>query len=204
MLFTDSYFTITRSSTGLFKDRGSKFIGYAFPVTNEEEIKAHLSDLKKEHVGARHWCYAWRLGADKSAWRTNDDGEPSNSAGKPIFSQIQSKDLTNILIVVVRYFGGTLLGVPGLINAYKSAASEALAQNEIEERFIYHEYEIVIDVNDMNAIMKICKDLGAQIVSQDYVEHYTLRIRVKKALSEQLEEKIKHIYNAKLTYVKTI
>jgi uncharacterized YigZ family protein len=204
MLFTDSYYTVTRASTGLFKDRGSKFIGYAFPVSNEEEIKAHLADLKKEHVGARHWCYAWRLGADKSAWRTNDDGEPSNSAGKPIYSQIQSKDLTNVLVVVVRYFGGTLLGIPGLINAYKNAAAEAIAQNSIEERFIYHEYEIVFTVNDMNAIMKLCKDLDVLIASQDYEEGYTLRIRVKKSLSEQLEEKIKHIYNAKLTYIKTI
>ena len=107
MLFSESYFTITKPAEGSYKDKGSKFIAYAYPVISEEEIKTCLAKLKKEHVGARHFCYAWRLGPDKQSWRANDDGEPNNSAGKPILSQIQSKDLTDILIVVVRYFGGT-------------------------------------------------------------------------------------------------
>lgn len=204
MLFSDSYFTIKQTSNGLFKDRGSKFIGYAFPVKSEEEIKHHLNQLKKEHVGARHFCYAWRLGPDKQSWRANDDGEPNNSAGKPILSQIQSKDLTNILIVVVRYFGGTLLGVGGLVNAYKSAAAEALLNAEIEEQFIYFQYKLIFEVNDVNAVMKLCKDLNAVIVSQDYNNNYTLIFNLKKSSADQLEEKIKQIYNSKLTYIKTV
>ena len=136
MLFSDSFYTIKSSASGIYKDRGSKFIGYAFPVSSEEEIKQHLSNLKKDHIGARHFCYAWRLGVGGQAWRLNDDGEPNNSAGKPIYSQILSKNLTNVLIVVVRYFGGTLLGVGGLVNAYKSAAAETLLATEIIEEFI--------------------------------------------------------------------
>lgn len=204
MLFADSYFTIEKETHGVFKDKGSKFLAYAFPVKNEEEIKAHLAQLKKEHVGARHFCYAWRLGADKQAWRANDDGEPNNTAGKPIYSQIQSKDLTDVLIVVVRYFGGTLLGVSGLINAYKTAAAEAVNTANIIEKFIYFQYKLIFDVNDVNAVMKLCKDLQADIISQDYNENYTMIVNIKKAFTEQLEEKIKLIYNSKLTYIKTI
>lgn len=204
MLFSDSFFTIKQPTNGLFKDRGSKFIGYAYPVSSEEEIKQHIQHLKKEHVGARHFCYAWRLGADKQAWRTNDDGEPNNTAGKPIFSQIQSNDLTNILIVVVRYFGGTLLGVSGLINAYKGAAAEALKNSDIEEQFIYFQYKLIFDVSDVNAVMKLCKDLSAVILSQDYADNYTLIFQIKKSQVEALEEKIKQIYNSKLTYIKTV
>jgi len=204
MLFSDSFFTIKQPANGLFKDRGSKFIGYAYPVASEDEIKFHLQQLKKEHVGARHFCYAWRLGADKQAWRTNDDGEPNNTAGKPIFSQIQSNDLTNILIVVVRYFGGTLLGASGLINAYKGAANEALKNSEIEEQFIYFQYKLIFDVNDVNAVMKLCKDLNAVILSQDYADNYTLIFQIKKSQEDALEEKIKQIYQSKLTYLKTV
>lgn len=204
MLFSDSFFTIKHAANGLFKDRGSKFIGYAYPVNSEDEIKLYLQQLKKEHGGARHFCYAWRLGADKQAWRANDDGEPNNTAGKPIFSQIQSNDLTNILIVVVRYFGGTLLGVSGLINAYKGAAIEALKNSLIEEQFIYFQYKLIFDVNDVNAVMKLCKDLNAVILSQEYTDKYTLVFQIKKLQLEILEEKIKQIYNSKLTYLKTI
>jgi uncharacterized YigZ family protein len=204
MLFSESYFTITQADVGLFKDKGSKFIGYAYPVNSEEEIKLHLAKLKKEHVGARHFCYAWRLGPDKQAWRANDDGEPNNSAGKPILSQIQSKDLTDVLIVVVRYFGGTLLGVSGLINAYKSAAADALNNSNIIEKFIRYQYKLIFDVNDVNAVMKLCKDLQAEIISQDYTDKYTMIFEIKKSLVDQLEEKIKQIYNSQLTYLKTI
>lgn len=204
MLFADSYFTIEKETQGIFKDKGSKFLAYAFPVKNEEDIKLHLTQLKKEHVGARHFCYAWRLGPDKQAWRANDDGEPNNTAGKPIYSQIQSKDLTNILIVVVRYFGGTLLGVSGLINAYKAAAADAVNNANIIEKFIYFQYKLIFDVNDVNAVMKLCKDLQADIINQDYSDKYTMIVNIKKSFTEQLEEKIKTIYNSKLTYLKTI
>ena len=132
----DTYKTIEKPSEGLFKDKGSKFISFAFPVDNEEEIKEIVQSIKKEHHSARHHCYAWRLGADQLLFRANDDGEPSSTAGKPILGQIQSFDLTNILIVVVRYFGGTLLGVSGLINAYRNAALDAINQAEIVEKLV--------------------------------------------------------------------
>src|ERR1700751_109849 len=128
---TDTYLTIEKSAEGLFKDKGSKFFAYAFPIQSEEEIKQHIIDLKKQHHGARHWCYALRLGADKKLFRANDDGEPSGTAGKPILNQIISADLTDILVVVVRYFGGTLLGTSGLIAAYKNATLIALQNSNI-------------------------------------------------------------------------
>lgn len=204
MLFSDSFFTISQIATGIYKEKGSKFIAYAYPVKSEMEIKDCLAKLKKEHVGARHFCYAWRLGADKQAWRVNDDGEPNNSAGKPIFSQIQNQDLTNILIIVVRYFGGTLLGVGGLIKAYKSAAEDALKNAQVIEEFIYFQYKLIFGVDDMKLIMKLCKDMNAVIVSQDYNDNYTLIVSIKKSASEVFEEKIKHIYNTQLTYLKTL
>ena len=130
----DNYLSIEKRSEGIYKDRGSKFLAFAFPVYQEDEIKDILAELRKEYHDARHHCYAYRLGASKEIYRVNDDGEPSSSAGKPIFGQIQSNDLSNILIVVVRYFGGTLLGVGGLINAYRSAAADALINASIIER----------------------------------------------------------------------
>lgn len=203
-MFSDSFYTIKESASGIFKDKGSKFIAYAYPVQTEVEIKSHLSILKKEHVGARHFCFAWRLGADKQAWRVQDDGEPSNTAGKPIFSQIQSNDLTNVLIVVVRYFGGTLLGVSGLIGAYKNAAEDAIKNSTIIEQFIYFQYKLIFDVGDMNAVMKLLKEMDTQIINQDYTENYTIVFNIKKSLSENFEEKLKNIYNAKLAYQKTL
>ncbi|MCE3229663.1 MAG: hypothetical protein K0S32_4214 [Bacteroidetes bacterium] len=204
MLFSDSYFTIKQEAEGIFKDRGSKFLAFAYPVNNEAEIKERLTVLKKEHPSANHHCYAWRLGADGQAYRANDDGEPSNSAGKPILAQIQSKDLTNILIVVVRYFGGTLLGVSGLINAYKLAAADAIAKCVIEERFILFEYKIEFSFEDMNAVMKLLKDTDSKIISQDYKETNSITFRIKKQNSNELEKDIKNLYRTKLHYIKTI
>jgi len=204
MLFSDSYFTIKQPAEGIYKDKGSKFISFAFPVINEIEIKAHLSGLKKEHPSARHHCYAWRLGADKSAYRANDDGEPSNTAGKPIFSQIQSKDLTNILIVVVRYFGGTLLGVSGLINAYKGAAANVLESSIIEEKFILFEYKIEFSFEDMNFVMKILKDCAGNLISQNYGDINFIIFQIKKAESEKLQNRISAVYKTKLSYIRTL
>ena len=146
----DTYKTIEKPSEGLFKDKGSKFISLAFPVNSEEEIKEIVQSIKKEHHSARHHCYAWRLGADQLHFRANDDGEPSSTAGKPILGQIQSFDLTNILIVVVRYFGGTLLGVSGLINAYRSAALDAINQAEIVEKLVEKWLLVDFDYGAMN------------------------------------------------------
>ena len=137
MEIQDTYFTITQPSTEvLLKEKNSKFLGYAFPITSEEEVKIHIENLKKQHFSARHWCYAYQIGADKIQYRANDDGEPNNSAGMPIYGQIQSFGVTNILVVVVRYFGGVKLGVGGLITAYKTSAQMALEAAEIIEKLL--------------------------------------------------------------------
>lgn len=204
MLFSDSFFTVSRPSEGIYKDRGSKFLAFVFPVKTTQEIKEKLEYLKKEHPSAVHHCYAWRLGADKNAFRTNDDGEPSGTAGKPIYSQVLSNDLTNILIVVVRYFGGSLLGVPGLIQAYKSAAADALAKNEIVEQHILEEYSIAFGEEDISRVMSLLKSHEAQIVSQSYDTQHLLVYRVKKQLALALEEKLKVLYKTKLSYLQTI
>ena len=154
----DTFKTIKKPSQGLYKDKGSRFISYAFPVNSEEEIREIVQSIKKEHHSARHHCYAWRIGAEKLLFRVQDDGEPSSTAGKPILGQIQSFDLTNILIVVVRYFGGTLLGVSGLINAYRNAALDAINQAEIIERLVEKWLLIEFDYSVMNEVMKVFKD----------------------------------------------
>lgn len=171
----DTYKTIATASEGLFKDKGSKFIAYAFPVTSEDQIKEIIQTIKKEHYSARHHCYAWRLGHEKLLFRANDDGEPSSTAGKPILGQIQSFDLTNILIVVVRYFGGTLLGVSGLINAYRNAAFDAINQAEIVEKLVENNLLIEFDYGVMNDVMKLFKD--EKLVQID--PEFDLRCRIK-------------------------
>lgn len=154
----DTYKTISNPAEGIYKDKGSKFLSYAFPVATETEIREIIQAIKKEHHSARHHCYAWRLGYDKLLFRANDDGEPSSTAGKPILGQIQSFDLTDILIVVVRYFGGTLLGVSGLINAYRNAALDAINQAEIIEKIVENKLIVEFDYGVMNEVMKIFKD----------------------------------------------
>lgn len=171
----DTYKTIAVASEGLFKDKGSKFIAYAFPVTTEDQIKDIIQAIKKEHYSARHHCYAWRLGHEKLLFRANDDGEPSSTAGKPILGQIQSFDLTNILIVVVRYFGGTLLGVSGLINAYRNAAIDVINQAEIVEKLVEKNLLIEFDYGVMNDVMKLFKD--EKLVQID--PEFDLRCRIK-------------------------
>ncbi len=204
MLFSDSYFTIKQPAEGILRDRGSKFLAYAFPVKSELEVKTCLLSVKKEHPSATHHCYAWRLGADKAAFRANDDGEPSNSAGKPILSQILAKDLTNVLVVVVRYFGGTLLGVNGLINAYKSAAEEALNHSEIEEQFILFEYRVEFDFDAMSPVMRILKEFETKMISNSYDEKNAIVFQVKKQHSEKLEEKFKELYTTKLEFLNLV
>jgi uncharacterized YigZ family protein len=155
---TDSYLTIKKASEGSYKDKGSKFLAYAYPVESEDEIREHIQTLKKEHHSARHHCYAWRLGAAKDQFRTNDDGEPSSTAGRPILGQIQRLDLTNILIVVVRYFGGTLLGVSGLIKAYSGAAADALQNAHVITKIVEVSFCVQFDYIRMNSVMKIFKE----------------------------------------------
>lgn len=195
----DTYKTITSPSPEvLFKDRNSKFYGYAFPVEDEDQVKEHIEDLKKQHHQARHWCYAWVLGIDYSRYRANDDGEPSNSAGAPIHGQLQAYELTNTLIVVVRYFGGTKLGVGGLINAYRSAAQLALDQAMIEEKTIDIEFTITFEYPLMNKVMRVIKEQNIRIVDQKSALacEYTLAIRKKDFKKKSVL--VKNIYGVKV------
>jgi uncharacterized YigZ family protein len=161
------YKTISGSTTAEFKDRGSKFIAYTYPVQSPQDVKEKIQLLKKEHPKAVHHCYAYRLGTDGTQYRANDDGEPSGSAGRPILGQIDSTGITNVLVVVVRYFGGTLLGVPGLINAYKTATTDALAQAETTEKWIEALYEIQFDYPVMGEVMYLLRQSEAGIYKQD-------------------------------------
>lgn len=200
MLFSDTYLTIEKSTEAIFKDKGSKFLAFAYPVENDQQIKEILNQLKKEHHTANHHCYAYRLGADKMNFRANDDGEPNNTAGKPILGQIQSNDLTNVLIVVVRYFGGTLLGVSGLINAYKNSAADVIKASTIIEKQILFNYTIQFYFEHLNDVMKLLKQLDCKITSQQFDNNCEMSFSIRKANSEQCEEKLKKIEGLKLEY----
>ncbi len=180
----DTYNTITKPSKEvLFKDRGSKFFGYAYPANSEVEMKLFLDQLKKDHYNARHWCYAWQLGKEYESYRANDDGEPSNSAGMPIYGQLQSFDVTNILIVVVRYFGGTKLGVGGLIQAYKTTAKLALESSIIVKKTIDELFILKFEYSEMNTVMRIVKDENLNITHQkmELDCEFTISVRKKEA-----------------------
>lgn len=182
----DTYKTILRApEETLFKDKNSKFFGYAFPVFSEEDIKTKLEEVKKKHHSARHHCYAWQLGEETKRFRANDDGEPSNSAGQPIYGQIQAFDVTNILIVSVRYFGGVKLGVGGLINAYRSSAKLALEASEIVEKTINMNYQLSFGYDMMNKVQRIIKERKLDIVNQklELTCEYTISVRKKEAQS---------------------
>ncbi|MBS9775048.1 MAG: YigZ family protein [Tenacibaculum sp.] len=182
----DTYKTIVEPSIEtIFKDRNSKFLGYAFPVSTEEEIKQHIDELKKTHYSARHHCYAWQLGIEDIRFRANDDGEPSNSAGQPIYGQIQAFDVTNILIVSVRYFGGVKLGVGGLINAYKNSAKLTLEACNIIEKTIDIQYKLLFEYDLMNKVMRIIKEKNIEIISQklEISCEYIISVRKKDALA---------------------
>lgn len=178
----DTYKTIdTPGNETLFKDRNSKFFGFAFPIKNEEEVKKELLNLKKIHHSARHWCYAWRIGTDENCrYRVNDDGEPSNSAGQPIYGQLLSYDVTNVLVVVVRYFGGVKLGVGGLINAYRESASLALQEAIIIEKTINHDFCISFEYKNMNKVMRVIKENNLTITKQDLTLNCKVYIAVRK------------------------
>jgi uncharacterized YigZ family protein len=204
MLFEDTYKTISKPASGLYKDKGSKFIAIAHPVSTEDEIKSMLEDIRKEYHDARHHCYAWVLGHDKLAHRYNDDGEPSGTAGRPIFGQIQSKDLTNILVVVVRYFGGTKLGVSGLITAYKTAAREALATANILTLTVNDIYELAFEYPLMNDVMRVIKEEKLSIVNQDFQLSCKLTFSVRKNFSNKIYERFRKIHGVKIDYLKTV
>ena len=185
MEIKDTFKTIASPSTEiLFKEKNSKFFGYAFPLTTEEEIKLHLDKLRKKHFGAGHFCYAFQLGTDTLFFRVNDDGEPSNSAGMPIYGQIQSFGLTNVLVIVVRFFGGVKLGVGGLISAYKTAAQMALEESVILEKTIDVHFEISFDYKNMNKVMRIIKEKNLEIISQQMKESCQIKIATRKKNAE--------------------
>ncbi|OIQ38902.1 MAG: YigZ family protein [Bacteroidetes bacterium MedPE-SWsnd-G1] len=184
----DTYKTIDHNFEGeTFKVRGSKFIGYAFPVFNEEEVKFHIQELKTKHHKARHWCYAWRIGKEQIRFRANDDGEPSNSAGQPILGQLVSFDVTNVLIVVVRYFGGTKLGVGGLINAYREGAKLVLETATIIEKTIDVHLKLTFEYEHLDKIMRIIKERQLVIVSQKMEMNCEYVVSVRKMDAEEVQ-----------------
>ena len=198
MLFDDTYKTIAAKSEGIYKEKGSKFIALAYPVTTEDEIKEIIASLKKEYYDARHHCYAYILGPDKSAYRQNDDGEPSGTAGRPIYGQLLSKDVTNVLLVVIRYFGGIKLGVSGLINAYKTAAKDALDNNTIIEKTIDEKYRVTFDYTEMNSVMQILKDPFVQINNQSYEERYLIDYTIRRREADRINEALRKLREVKV------
>jgi uncharacterized YigZ family protein len=182
----DFFYTVDKEAAAEFKDRGSKFIAYAFPIEKVEDFKKRLDELKKEHPKAVHHCFAYRLGLDDNTFRVSDDGEPSGSAGRPILGQIDSKQLTNTAIVVVRYFGGTLLGVPGLINAYKTSSSLALQVTPIVQKQVEINYELEFDYTRMNEVMMIIKQSNCRVLSQEMQLFCQLKIGIQKNRLEEV------------------
>lgn len=192
-MFEDTYNTIESISEGVFRAKGSKFISIAIPVTSENEIKEKLGEIKKKYFDARHFCYAYILGYDKSAYRINDDGEPSGTAGRPIYGQLLSKDLTNILVVVVRYFGGTKLGVSGLIQAYKEATKDALEAAKIIEKTVDESYLVTLEYEQMNKVMQILKNDYVKITNQSFQDCYTIEFVIRKREADKIVFELRKI-----------
>uniref|UniRef100_UPI004055B507 IMPACT family protein n=1 Tax=Alistipes sp. TaxID=1872444 RepID=UPI004055B507 len=190
---TDSYLTIAGPAEAYNRERSSKFLSFAFPVENEEEIRAALEPLRKRFFDATHHCYAWRLGPEGESFRANDDGEPSGTAGRPILGQLLSAGVTNCLVVVVRYFGGTKLGVPGLIAAYKEATQEVLAQCHIIERTVDDHLTIYFPYVVMNDVMRILKEEQPTIIEQLFDNLCTIRLSMRKSLSEKLIGRLRKV-----------
>ena len=178
----------------IYKEKNSKFFGYAFPVKSEEDIKSVIENLKKQHHSARHWCYAYQIGTESIVYRANDDGEPSNSAGQPIYGQIQSFEITNILIVVVRYFGGVKLGVGGLINAYRTAAQLALENAKIIEKTININYVITFEYKNMNKVMRIIKEKNLDIVNQKMELSCEIEIKTRKKNADTIADIFENLF----------
>jgi len=199
MLTEDTYKTISKPSIGeLFKDKNSKFIGYAFHVENEDQIKTHIEEVKKEHYSARHWCYAYQLGTETTTFRANDDGEPNNSAGMPIYGQIQSFEVTNVLVIVVRYYGGVKLGVGGLINAYKTGAQFALEASEIVEKTINKQFILKFEYKNMSKVMRILKENQIEILKQTLELDCLLEISVRKGNASKIFELFNQFYGVEI------
>ena len=203
-MFNDTYKEIKNPTTGLHKEKGSKFIAYSYPVYSEQEVKERLEEVKKIEHSARHHCYAYIINPDKSLQRANDDGEPSSTAGKPILGQIRSNDLTNILIIVVRYFGGVKLGAPGLIRSYKTAASDAITNATIITKTIKEHYEVSFKYPLMNNVMRLVKDFDLEVVNTNFQIDCNLIFAVPKSKTDNVAEIFKKNHELKIKYLKTV
>ncbi|OJV40704.1 MAG: YigZ family protein [Bacteroidales bacterium 36-12] len=197
---SQSFLTIQTSSSGIYKEKGSKFLSFAMPVSDIEEIKEYIADFKKKYYDARHVCYAYILGNDGSEYRVNDDGEPSGTAGRPIFGQIQSRNLTNVLVVVVRYFGGVLLGTGGLVTAYKEAASDALLQATIIQVDIKSKIKITCDYQFVDIVMSTINNANAEISNKNFTDICELEILVPLANKDYLAGKLENIVKLNIIY----
>lgn len=193
MLFDDSYKTIEEPVEGFFKDKGSKFLSYAYPVKTETEAKEYLLQIRELHPKAVHHCYAYRFGLDRMTYRMSDDGEPSGTAGRPILNTFYSRDITNILVIVVRYFGGTLLGVPGLIHAYKTATELALDEAEIVIKHLVQNYELKFAYMQMNDIMRIVKEMELPVIEQQFDMQCRMVVEVRTTLIERFMARVDKI-----------
>lgn len=203
-LFDAEYQTIDAPAEGLFRDRGSKFIAYAYPVRDEAEVKKRLAALKLEHPKARHHCWAYRLTPDRTIFRINDDGEPSGTAGRPILNTLLSHDVTNTAIIVVRYFGGTLLGVPGLINAYKTAAQEALRAARIVERTVNDQYSLSFDYPQLNQVMRVVKEENLEVMKQDFDNRCTVTLEIPKSQAVNALDRLNSVPGIAVMYIGTV
>jgi len=190
----DQFNTISAASEGFYKEKGSKFIGYAYPITSDEEIKPIIDQLKKNHNQARHWCFAYRLSPDGSNYRANDDGEPSNSAGAPILGQLQSFEVTNCLIVVVRYFGGTKLGVGGLITAYKTAAQLALEEANIIKAFVNQHFLFTFSYDQTSDVNRLISEHNAKIIKQTFDMNCTMEVGIRLTFANLFYEQAKQLF----------
>lgn len=204
MMFDDIYKMLSAPGEGLYKEKGSKFIASAFTVTSEEEVKQALAEVKKSYYDARHHCYAYMIGPDKACFRSSDDGEPSGTAGKPILNQILSKDVTNVCVIVVRYFGGIKLGVSGLINAYKTAAREALDHATIIEKTIDEVYSLEFPYPLMNDVMRVMKEEGLEQQNPRFEMDCYLEFSTRKTEADRIVTKFKNIFGLTVKYIKTL
>lgn len=203
MMFEDTYKIVVKGGEGLYKEKRSKFIASAFPIHSEKEVKEKLAETKKQYFDARHHCYAFMIGPEKSCYRSSDDGEPSGTAGKPILNQILSKNVTNVCVVVVRYFGGIKLGIPGLINAYKTAACKALDNSTIVEKTVNEIYSVEFDYPLMNEVLCVLKEENIDRQNPKFELRCSLEISVRQRDSERIIEKLRKIYGINVKYVKT-
>lgn len=196
-LASDEYLSIERESTAIYREKASKFLAFAFPVSDDEAVKVNLGKLRKRFHDANHHCYAYRIGHENQHYRVNDDGEPSGSAGKPIYGQILSAGLSDVLIVVVRYFGGTKLGIPGLIHAYKTAAREAMDQAVVIKKTVTMEAAVTFPYDTMNLIMRILKEESVKVVQQDLTESCQIIFRYRQSAHDHISERFSQIRTAR-------